>query len=185
MSELFSDISDKLRKEGNPHFQNNIIFLDIDGVVNSFDNLRSLYRWVRLNYSQEQIVKDQLIPKYTRDEFGQLFDERCIRWLECIVTKTNAKIVISSTWRLNGGLQRMKDLWKYRGLPGTVIDITSRGGETRGEEVKRWLEENDDTDNYVIIDDVDDFENDQNFVQTNGNYGITMETYYKCVEFFK
>jgi precorrin-6B methylase 1 len=38
--------------------------------------------------------------------------------LRSIIDKTGAKIVISSSWRTDG-LDIMKDLWKYRDLPGS------------------------------------------------------------------
>ena len=123
-----------------------VIFLDIDGVL-------------------------CVIPNGF-DEFGAFFHKRFEDNLKHIIDQTNAKIVISSTWRL-AGLNEMKELWKKRGLAGEVIDITPFGGmdNIRGDEIQVWLDNND-VKNYVIIDDDTDFWEDQlnNFVRTSENY---------------
>jgi hypothetical protein len=75
-----------------------IIFLDIDGVLNNV-------------YCE------------SRDKFGCTFHSNFVDNLRSIIDKTGAKIVISSSWRTDG-LDIMKDLWKYRDLPGEVIDVT-------------------------------------------------------------
>jgi len=145
-----------------------IIFLDIDGVLN--------------------------VISQGHDRFGSVFHSHFVDNLKMIIQETNADIVISSTWRVNG-LSEMKEMWSYRGLPGNVIDITpvSRWmdddeieGKDRGYEIKYWLEHHD-IDNYVIIDDDDDMlvEQMSNFVKTSGNdnhsdyidigYGLTKE----------
>jgi hypothetical protein len=47
-----------------------------------------------------------------------------ISYIRSIIDKTTTKeAVISSSWRTDG-LDIMKDLWKYRDLPGEVIDVT-------------------------------------------------------------
>ena len=86
-----------------------VIFLDIDGVINSHDNI-----WART-----ALWKDLGVP--SRDKYGQLFDERCVRLLEWIISKTGCKIVISSTWR-KSGLLTMERMWKDRGLPGRLLE---------------------------------------------------------------
>lgn len=141
-----------------------VIFLDIDGVL-------------------------CVIPN-GRDEFGALFHRHFEDNLKWIIGETNAKIVISSTWRL-AGLEEMKEMWKKRCLAGEVIDITPFSGvdNIRGDEIQVWLDSND-VENYVIIDDDTDFWESQlnNFVQTSDNfdhpdcidigYGLTR----KCAE---
>ncbi len=74
-----------------------IIFLDIDGVLN-------------------------VIPE-GRDEYGSLFHDHLVENLKSIIEATNAKIVISSSWRKDG-LTIMQEMWKKRELPGEVIDVT-------------------------------------------------------------
>ena len=74
-----------------------LIFLDIDGVLN-------------------------VIPQ-GHDDFGGIFHPEFIENLKHIIEETDAKIVVSSSWR-HGGLQRMLDMWKFRSLPGEVIGVT-------------------------------------------------------------
>lgn len=136
-----------------------IIFLDIDGVLN-------LMR-----------------PEF--DEFGQLFHDEFVNNLKYIIDKTGAKIVISSTWRFSG-LSTMKKMWKKRGLPGEVIDITPSDYQVfeskkfpvkdlndvlRGHEIQFWLDHYDNIESYVILDDDTDFLKTQldNFVKTSDN----------------
>lgn len=132
-----------------------VIFLDIDGVLN-------------------------VIPK-EYDDFGGIFHSNFIDNLRKIIDETNAKIVISSTWRF-GGFQRMKDMWKFRDYPGEVIGITpdlwrrsidedSHEKIDRGHEIESWLNLHPEVDNYVILDDDNDFLPNQrrNFVRTSNN----------------
>jgi len=148
-----------------------IIFLDIDGVLN-------------------------VIPKKW-DKYGGQFHKEFENNLKYLIKKTNAKIVISSSWRIDG-LQVMQNMWIDRKLPGEVIDITpisrfmekdEKDGFNRGYEIKHWLDKNP-TKNYVIIDDDIDMLPEQlnNFVKTSDNiehddcidigYGLTK----KCTE---
>lgn len=135
-----------------------IIFLDIDGVLNV--------------YGRES------------DEFGYLFHKKFEDNLRWIISETDAKIVLTSSWRY-AGIERIREMWIYRGLPGEVIDITIDCyllvGEgkfefydevNRGDEIQDWLDDhNSEIDSYVIIDDENDMLNHQrgNFVRTANN----------------
>jgi len=68
-----------------------ILFLDIDGVLNSGDYSKILYKLHQMDGS----IK-------SRDDYGTLFDERCVTWLKWIILKTDCKIVLSSTWKRKG-----------------------------------------------------------------------------------
>lgn len=154
-----------------------VLFLDLDGVLNSFDNLHAL---------TYQNIMD--INNPSNDKYGHLFDERCVRWLDWIVKKTDCKIVISSTWRMSG-LKVMKSMWEERNLAGEVIGVTttnvkqetlskySNGHryDERGYEIQEWLDEHPEVTNYCIVDDNDDMLAEQflYFVKTNENNGIT------------
>ena len=145
-----------------------IIFLDIDGVLNvmppGIDEFGSLFH-----------------PGI--DEFGSLFHPHFEENLREIIEKTEAKIVISSSWRISG-LKFMKDLWSFRNLPGEIIDITTDVWQAavnykiefldrceRGHEIQEWLDSHKIT-SYVIIDDDSDMLKSQmnNFVRTSNNY---------------
>jgi hypothetical protein len=152
-----------------------VIFLDIDGVLNSGDDMRSRYNIGCLN-GQPRII--------THDDLNcQLFDERCCRWLEYIIRSTGAKIVISSSWRLNG-LDLMRKLWEKRGLFGDIIGVTPNFGNSRGEQIKAWLDANTHVVDYVIIDDDNDMLPDQQsrFVKCQFETGIMLESALKAIE---
>ena len=107
-----------------------------------------------------------------RDDYGVLFCPKAVANLKELIDKTGAKIVISSTWRMQG-LLAMQSMWKDRGLPGEVIDVTpsfyaKSCSVPRGVEIHDWLikkgywefkdiigEKQDQTEikSYVILDD--------------------------------
>ena len=129
-----------------------IIFLDIDGVLN-------------------------VIPQGF-DKYGSKFHKHFENNLKYLVEKTEAKIVISSTWRMSG-LIAMQNMWLDRDLAGEVIDVTPTArymesyeidGFERGYEIQHWLDRNP-TKCYVIIDDDTDMLDVQlnNFVRTSEN----------------
>lgn len=160
-----------------------VIFLDIDGVLNSQDYADSLYIQSLGNSSKNPINKKLITKKNQniyKDKYGVLFDPRCINWLKLIIEKTKAKIVICSDWR-KSGLDVMKSLQKDRNLPGEVIDITPELETGRQDEILKWIEDSDvEINKYVIIDDIEEFSEDQPFVHTDYKYGITKKDYLKA-----
>jgi len=138
-----------------------VLFLDIDGVLNSQDN------------------QDSLLLLDRSKDF--LFDRRCCNWLNYIHAKTNCCYVISSNWR-EDGLESMQSLFKREGILGEVIDITPFSkvslktlNQKRGLEIKSWLDNNV-VDKYCIVDDNDNMLIDQNFVKTDYKFGLTKLT---------
>ena len=117
-----------------------IIFLDFDGVMDT-----EYYDYL-LREADKPIA----------DEYGLLFDPECVKNLKYIIDSTGADIVISSTWKDFMSYQEILDMWKYRGLPGFVTDVTpSTENHKRGDEIDGWLKECHTECNYVIIDDLD------------------------------
>jgi hypothetical protein len=153
-----------------------VIFLDIDGVLN-------------------------VIPQ-GHDAFGGIFHSDFVDNLKRIIDETDAKIVISSSWR-HSGLQKMLDMWEFRNLPGEVIGVTPdlyrfldfEGERTmvRGDEIQAVLNIHPEITHYVILDDDTDMLKHQlgNFVQTSNNinhpdcidigYGLTKECTNKAI----
>ena len=158
---------------------NKIIFLDFDGVLNT-------------EYYQNYLMYQ---GKPWRDEYGALFDPKCVRWLKRIIDETEADIVIESSWKYLG-LVAMQELWEERDLPGKVIGITDSYasdkwllnanlddidpamGHCKGIEIASWLADNTRNGvNYVIIDDEYVCLESQvcYFVLTNPHDGITKD----------
>ncbi len=105
-----------------------------------------------------------------------------IRWVKKIVDETGAKIVASSSWRF--GLKRNFE-WALEEMPNeemivwlrdNIIDITPTVGlgNGRGGEIQKWLNDNPDVENYIILDDDSDMLDNQlyHFVQTCYEHGI-------------
>ena len=154
-----------------------IIFLDIDGVLNP--------KW--------------WISKKPSDKYGVFFETNAVANLGKIIEETGAEIVVSSSWK-NIGLVELQNMWRDRGLPGKLVDITPdyMSDEIllkedsanvdylyeRGSEIQGWLLlHGDDVGRYVIIDDMDDILPEQqfHFVQTDPEVGITNDDVKKVV----
>lgn len=117
-----------------------IIFLDIDGVLNCESTKERFHGYIGVEQSKISILKK-------------------------IVEATNAKIVLSSTWRLDMWWHRQGDNVKldtYNYIADelakqdiTIFDITPHHKDShRGREIKEWLDTaTDEIENYVVIDD--------------------------------
>lgn len=115
---------------------NKIIFLDIDGVLNCED----AYRQGECNYREWE-------REDGRKDHHQSFCSWSKKLLNQLIAETDAKIVISSTWR-RSGIDYMRKVWEIEGMKGEIIGITPnfRGdvnGYTipRGCEIEKWLED--------------------------------------------
>jgi hypothetical protein len=152
-----------------------VLFLDIDGVLNST-------KW----YMKRQKLKEEGKTFMWRDEAE--FDPEAVAHLEKImVAHPDVEIVISSTWRILHPLAEIRGYIKTAGgelASSKVIDKTPRGkmvdgfemSSIRGDEIKRWMDLlGDEIKSYVILDDDSDMRPDQkeNFVQTNHMNGLT------------
>ena len=118
-----------------------VIFLDIDGVLNS-DGCKASYENV------------------------YFVDEKKIKLLAYLVNVTGAKIILSSSWRY-GAIDVMKGINSfeadlYTALEDTleeydlyIYDCTGISGSTRGDEIDEWIREKKDViESYVILDDM-------------------------------
>ena len=151
-----------------------IIFLDIDGVLN-YD----------LWYQSERYK--EIFQNGTELDIDPLCTER----INKICKETNAKIVVSSDWRYEWGEC-------LRRLYNSGLDITNIIGKTseldkldlnypslRSKEIDEWLKFANNIENYIIIDDIDDFTDEQMLHAscTNPFYGITDEDMNEYIEF--
>lgn len=120
----------------------NIIFLDIDGVMNTEHHLR------------RQKLE-------TGDMNNENWAPTACRHLILLCEQFNAQIVISSTWRIERDIQELRSILTLNDIsPELLIGTTpilvhEAPPDTfcRGDEIKRWLSENS-CRNYVIIDDI-------------------------------
>jgi len=163
----------------------NIIFLDIDGVLNCdvyYEGLRRL------------TDNGGIAPEHPLED---LCPER-IELLNVLCERVDAKVVISSTWRLSG-LEYCKNALQGRGAKFDIIDVTPkcrvRDYIVRGNEVLAWIKNNEklvgcwssDFKTYAIIDDDSDFlyEQRNNLFLVDSYGGLTPNTIYRIERFFK
>ena len=158
---------------------NNIIFLDIDGVLNS--NF-----W---NDSHQKEISD-----------GTLVDAEKVKLLSMLVKRTSAKIILHSGWKywfdqdlkpLRQEAENLISLFKKEGL--MIGDITpdhsteeirrnKKFSIVKAGEILAWLTEHENINNWIVIDDLDlhSKEIEMYQVKTNPSIGLTIDDVYKA-----
>lgn len=135
-----------------------ILFLDIDGV---------------LNHAK------------TRERFRGVFgiNKKFLRIFNTIIRDVpDLKVVLSSTWRL---YKDNREELKKNGIE--YIDVTpALRTSFRGEEIKKWLEENEslEIEKFACIDDDSDFLEDQKLFKTSWKVGITQDLADEVIRYF-
>ena len=161
-----------------------IVFLDIDGVLNSEE-------WAKKRFNK--LVSDDICDSDV--------DTNAINRLIKFLDDTNAKIVLSSSWRSLNVQSTILEFSTFnhellKKLIPYIIGVTPRFYEyrKRGNEIKYWIDmlstdyntlvkrgyilENVELSKdyrYVIVDDDSDMLRGQNFVQTDFQTGLTDE----------
>jgi hypothetical protein len=147
-----------------------VVFLDIDGVLVTEHYLLQLeqnsYSW--------------------RDEQGHAhFCPRCLANFEQLIKLTDAKVVLSSTWRFFlADTVGVPEFFRSRGVNFDIFDVTPRFSSsskkiseypTRGEEIQWWLAIHPEVTRYCIIDDDPRILPEQHpyWVRTSFRYGFT------------
>jgi hypothetical protein len=148
-----------------------IIFLDVDGVLNH-----------EAFYSKRQEEGIENYPSYPLCEI----DYKCVEVLNEIISKTGAKVVVSSTWRHGRTVEELQSILDQSGFKGEIIDKTPSFDHdecVRGNEIRKWIQNNFDLlgadvhhfENYVIFDDDNDmlYSQKDNFLQVDRWVGLT------------
>ena len=119
-----------------------IIFLDIDGVLNSNQWLRH-----RIDVLKRDRIYNGDFPKGTVNELNYLIE------------KYDFKIVISSSWREQKTIEELKHHFINEGIKSEIIGSTPILRNTRGNEIQKWLDETQfNIESYIILDDNNDME---------------------------
>lgn len=153
-----------------------VIFLDVDGVLNSEKFWGEQTQHFRYTAALNEGKTDDEISVVAN------FDPVAVEWVNYIVTKTDAEIVVSSTWRSDYNIQFKL---RYAGIKKPMYGITPFSKDRhRGTEIKKWLDDHPEVTHYVIIDDDNDMLDEQlnNFVQTGWAEGLNEECADKAVE---
>ena len=149
-----------------------VIFLDIDGVLNS--NFR--------NENHQTEISD-----------GRLIDIEKIRLLSTLVKNTDAKIVLHSGWKfwfdsalrpLRKEAEHLKMLFEQESL--MIVDVTpdhsteeikksKKFSLVKASEILAWLDEHKKVDKWIVIDDLDlhNSEIEAHQLKTDPHIGLT------------
>lgn len=143
-----------------------IIFLDIDGVLNSNIYINSLHG----NFN-------------CVDKVYQI-DPKAVELLNKITDATGAFIVVSSTWRIGFIHNRagLRGLLIKANITGKMLDITPVNNAIRGDQIAEWLRDHKDLNknrldkeikSFIILDDNSDMGKlKKRLVQTDHWYGL-------------
>lgn len=153
-----------------------ILFLDVDGVLNSADRRANEPGDILYGRLGSLCGIDRTLLGYLKDILREVPD---------------LKIVVSSTWRLF----HMNDLkWAFRkeGIDwwNIVIGKTPRSNVGyRGKEIQAWIKENvEESFSFAIVDDDADmtpFQTENCFFKTHWDTGLTEEIRDKIIQHFK
>lgn len=134
-----------------------IIFLDIDGVVNTLQINTSPYPTNTGKISREGFYFD--LCDITDDRVSNI---QAIMWLNKLCKETKAKIVISSSWRLFERDEHTTEKCLRNSGLLPEIDIIGAtpylSGEHRGQEIQKWLDDNHFNGQFIILDDDKDMD---------------------------
>ena len=139
----------------------NIIFLDFDGVLNSWRShaaFRTLSR----------------------------FDPIAVGLVKSLCTQAKALIVVSSSWRIGHTVESIKVRMNECGASSICPYVTgmtpySVSLRTRGEEIAKWVSKHE-LDRYVILDDDSDMHKSQPLIQTTMWEGLMFKHYLWAIE---
>lgn len=171
----------------------NIIFLDIDGVLNC-ELLYEVRELGGYKEAKKQLVKSVKSGAINRLEYYQSrICKNRMAMLNKLCEETESVVVLSSTWRKIDGVE---EILKQCGATFEIIGKTGQCcSGIRGVEIYNWLDKNckelfgihgSDFYRYAIIDDDSDMllKQAQHFFQTDNYSGLTPNTCYKIKRFF-
>ena len=132
------------------------------------------------------------------------FDKNAMANLRHLLERSDAKVIISSTWRLQG-IEYIKQLWQKQHLSGEITDLTPscnsimfsnvEGTEEwqglhacKGLEIAEWLRLNaKEPYRYIILDDEEDFllSQREHLVKVEGSKGLNKEDVRSAIQILK
>lgn len=141
-----------------------VIFMDIDGVLNSM----------------KTVYANGKYPRALADVYQ--FDQNARALLRRFCASSGAEIVLSSSWR---NWNTVQDCATALNLP--IIDKTPHiKGVDRGSEIEAWLQAHTDVTEYAILDDGSDMlpEQQPRFIRTDTREGFCFKDYCRLCEMF-
>ena len=136
----------------------NVIFLDIDGVLQPGHNQ------YRFKHDLDKL-REKLALKYKNDEYLEMdrydlgavyydWDKDAVERLRKLCAQGPAEIVISSDWRSYSPLSTLKDYFRLHALDKYITgEIPQVSGKMRCDEITEYLQNNRNIRRFVILDD--------------------------------
>jgi hypothetical protein len=126
-----------------------VLFLDIDGVLNSD----------RFRYAQPMGMREI-----------DMLDPAAVATLNEITRRWDLGLVISSSWRAMPDLEL---ILRGKGVEAEIVGSTPHAEGPRGFEIAEWLAQHPEVTRFVILDDDGDMgELSDHLVQTDHRYGL-------------
>ena len=170
-----------------------VLFLDIDGVLNSENWFAYRIYCVKNNMVNILMNFVDTDDRNIKHKLTML-DDRAIANLNRIIEETGCKVVLSSSWRSSIESENIftQNLLKLKGFKYEFYDVTPRlwfsdFSIRRGEEIKFWLDkesEKHEIESFVILDDDSDMLPEQmnNFIHVDSNIGLTYKDVCKAIK---
>lgn len=152
-----------------------VIFLDVDGVLNSTQGNIYHNRFPEDDYHEQHDYWDPIAVSnllYLTEEHQDI------------------KFVISSTWRKYNSLEKLQSFFSAHGFRSDIVlDKTVIDDRIRGEQVQQWLNDNKhlDISHFVIIDDDADmgkYLNTVHFIRTSHHEGLIFRQVEEVLKYF-
>ena len=171
-----------------------VLFLDIDGVLNSENWFGYRLYCIKNNMFNEVINFVNTNDERIKHKLSMI-DDRAIVNLNRIIEETGCKVVLSSSWRSCVEVENTltEYLLKLKGFKYELYDVTPRlwfndFSIRRGEEIQLWMDkesEKNEIESFVILD--DDYsdmlpEQMNNFIHVDGHVGLTDKDVFTAIE---
>ena len=112
-------------------------------------------------------------------DWSGTWDSKSIEVFNTMTKIFEAKAVVSSTWRNQYNIDQLQDIFDKQKVEIEIIDYTPTISQAdRGEEITKWLSDNDYKGTYLIIDDkisgiVGYFDKDLYIIECDDSIGLT------------
>ena len=171
-----------------------VLFLDIDGVLNSENWFAYRIYCVKNNMVNILMNFVDTDDRNIKHKLTML-DDRAIANLNRIIEETGCKVVLSSSWRSSIESENIftQNLLKLKGFKYEFYDVTPRlwfsdFSTRRGEEIQLWMDKEskkNEIESFVILDDDDSDmlpEQMNNFIHVDGHVGLTDKDVFTAIE---
>jgi len=167
-----------------------VVFLDFDGVLNSRGHFLGVDETIPPSAAELQTIRriqDEYGNRWTRGMIAhdlRSLNSEMVKRVQWLVEKTDASVVISSSWRHGHSIPAMQGLLAYHGFTGPILDVTPISVPTpagfsnplRGHEIQAWLDLHPEVERFVILDDDTDMAHlSEYLVRTDFAVGLTEE----------